>query len=89
MFKSIETQHRDLNALDWDAAIDLNRAALIRLLTVMVAALGMEVGGSVERVPLRVRLMVMRVRIAVLPPNPKRRNRCPMIWWTQKPCAAV
>jgi hypothetical protein len=61
MFKSIETQYRDANALDWDAAIDLNRAALIRLLTVMVAALGMKVGGSVERVPLRVRLMVMRL----------------------------
>ena len=47
--------------MDWDAAIDINCKALQRLLTGLFALAGFEAGGSVERLPLRVRLMVLRV----------------------------
>lgn len=47
--------------MDWDAAIDRQHAALLRLLTTMFSLVGMEVGGSVEVVPLRMRLLVMRI----------------------------
>jgi len=50
--------HNDLN---WDAAIETHRLALLRLMAVMYAAVGVEAGGSVETVRRNVRLMVLRV----------------------------
>jgi len=47
--------------MNWDAAIELNRIALQRLLGVMIAAAGIEAGGSVAFVPRHVRLMILRL----------------------------
>ena len=47
--------------MNWDAAIEINRSALLRLLTVMFAAVGCEVSGSVDVVKQRTRLMVLRL----------------------------
>jgi len=44
-----------------DTVIDLNRAALLRLVAVMFSAVGAEEGGSVGFVQQRVRLMVLRL----------------------------
>ena len=47
--------------MNWDAAIEINRTALLRLLTGMFAVVGMEAGGSVSVIPLRARLLVLRI----------------------------
>ena len=47
--------------MDIDAAIEMHRTALLRLLTVMFTVVGIEEGGSVGVVRERVRLMVLRV----------------------------
>ena len=47
--------------MNWDAAIEIHRTALLRLLAGMYAALGIEAGGSVETVRSHLRLMVLRI----------------------------
>lgn len=47
--------------MNWDAAIEIHRTALLRLLAGMYAALGIEAGGSVETVRSDLRLMVLRI----------------------------
>jgi len=47
--------------MNWDAAIEIHRTTLQRLLAVMFAALSIEVGGAVEVVTERVRLTVLRI----------------------------
>ena len=45
--------------MKWDAAIEIHRSALLRLLAGMYAALGIEAGGSVDTVRQHVRLAVL------------------------------
>lgn len=47
--------------MDIDAAIDMHRASLLRLLAGMFAAVGIEEGGSVEVVQRHIRLMILRL----------------------------
>lgn len=47
--------------MDLDAVIEMHRIALVRLLTGMFAAIGMEEGGSVVVVKRHIRLMVLRI----------------------------
>jgi hypothetical protein len=47
--------------LNWDAAIEIHRLALLRLLAGMYAALGIEAGESVQTVRAHLRLMVLRI----------------------------
>lgn len=47
--------------MNWDAAIEVQRTALQRLLTVMFGVIGVEAGGSVGVVTRRVRLLVLRM----------------------------
>ena len=47
--------------MNWDAAIDRQRTALQRLLTVMFGVVGVQAGGAVEVVPRHVRLLVLRM----------------------------
>jgi hypothetical protein len=47
--------------MDWDAAIEVQRTALQRLLAVMFGVIGAELGGSVDVVTRRVLLLVLRM----------------------------
>ena len=61
MYAFLKRKRRRQHIMHWDAIIDRQHGALLRLITVMFSVLSIEAGGSVDVVPLHVRLMVMRI----------------------------
>lgn len=62
LYVSFINQHKESRRpMDFDAIIEINRIALLRVMAVMFDAVGIEEGGSVGVVKQRIRLLVLRM----------------------------